>query len=841
MTGDDPAGGTERDDDPDLPVRPGDLVGGKYRVVRLLAKGGIGLVVEAHDMVLDRPVALKFLLPAGAADPEVLARFDLEARAAVKLQSEHVARVHDVGTAGQGRRFIVLEYLHGEDLAVKIARDGPLPFGTAAEYVVQACEALAEAHALGIVHRDLKPANLFLTRRSGGFSIVKVIDFGLAKTTIYPRADDGVGLGLTRSTSFIGTPRYMAPEQLRGAKATDARTDVWGLGTILWELVAGRPPFLGETMPVLCSEILTAEAPPLRSVRPEVPEAFDAVVRRCLRKEPAERWPTTADLAAALAPFCPPRALALVERAASHCGVRPSEIAEGDDPPPPPPAGTRSDRSDAIPAPPPESEARTPGPRERESSAALVADAPPAAPAHGVGWDRLRRFAWIAGVVLVLGAATLLALRLGGGGTEPARTHNLGSPCSADRDCRGGGCVEGICAKGCVNAADCPAPTRCMRDGLCSLPLRVGFVYVGVPEDEGWTLTHDIGRRDAEAALAYLETDYVSNVFDAAEAAKAIDDFAARGMDAIVGNSLSLLEPVERKAVEYPDVRFLVPTLPKPGPANLGFYFGRMEQAWYLAGYVAAHRAPRRRLGYVGALVTPEVVRHINAFTRGARRHDPGITVEVRWLGFWFDAGRPDERGRYREEALAEELIASGCDVIAHHTDNGRVVAAVEASPVEAYSIGNDNADACRKGPRRCLGTTWWNWGPSYVRLFEALHRGAAEAVAHVVDPIRANPRDSIVNFTVNVPVAGSDVAIDAAGLLAELTRDSGSDLPFRGPYCSTGQRTGCVPAGAAPTPEEVRTMCWFVEGVVERNDPADPRSPDRPARVPQPDCTRNQ
>jgi basic membrane lipoprotein Med (substrate-binding protein (PBP1-ABC) superfamily) len=141
-----------------------------------------------------------------------------------------------------------------------------------------------------------------------------------------------------------------------------------------------------------------------------------------------------------------------------------------------------------------------------------------------------------------------------------------------------------------------------------------------------------------------------------------------------------------------------------------------MYQAWYLAGYAAAQKSKAHRLGYVAGAVTPEEVRAINAFTRGAQRFDPHVVVEVRWLGAWFDSGPPDAKGRYKEERLAQELMANGCDVIANDADNGGVIAAVEQAQSGVVSIGSNSPDVCQRGPSTCLGATYWNWGPLYVR-----------------------------------------------------------------------------------------------------------------------------
>jgi basic membrane protein A len=268
-----------------------------------------------------------------------------------------------------------------------------------------------------------------------------------------------------------------------------------------------------------------------------------------------------------------------------------------------------------------------------------------------------------------------------------------------------------------------------------------------------------------------------------------------------------------------------------------------MEQAYHLAGYAAALKTKTKRLGFVGSYITPEVVRHINAFTIGAHRVDPSIVVEVRWVGFWFDTTpNPPPGYVFAETRLTQELLATGCDVIAHNVDNGRPVEAVEKAFSEqnpVYSVGNDNQDACVKGPKSCIGTSYWNWGPLYVRLLDEMHKGTWDPKKIVNDNIGLDPTTSIVNFGVQQSVAGSDVSMQVATLLGKLAAPDGVGKAFEGKLCSTGQRMpNCVNDGAKEiTDQELATMCWFVEGVIEKTDPLDPMSADKAAQVPSPDC----
>jgi len=292
-------------------VREGDILAGKYRVERVLGIGGMGVVVAAHHIQLDEKVALKFLLPEALGNPDAVARFAREARAAVKIKSEHVARVSDVGTLPNGAPYMVMEYLDGGDLAAWIRQRGALPIEQAVDFVLQACEAIAEAHALGIVHRDLKPANLFCIRRADGRLSIKVLDFGISKMSQF----GGPGpSAMTHASTLMGSPFYMSPEQMRSAREVNAQTDIWAIGIILFELLAGKLPFLAESLPELILRITTDPPAALRGFRPEVPASLEAVIRRCLEKDQQQRYPNVAEMALALLPFASKRGKASVER-----------------------------------------------------------------------------------------------------------------------------------------------------------------------------------------------------------------------------------------------------------------------------------------------------------------------------------------------------------------------------------------------------------------------------------------------------------------------------------------------------------------------------------------------
>jgi serine/threonine-protein kinase len=278
----------------------GDVLAGKYRVEKILGIGGMGMVVAATHLELDQRVALKFMLPGAAESPDTAARFLREARAAGRLNSDHVCRMVDLGRFDSGAPYIVMEYLQGESLAATLRRRGPLRVSDAVDYVLQAIEGLAEAHAHGIVHRDLKPDNLFLHRRNDGGTILKVLDFGISKISLH-----GVS---TRTGDIMGSPGYMAPEQMESTRSVDARADVWSLGVVLYQLVTGQPPFYGDTLPLLCMHVVNDEPAPMSAVRGDLPDGFEDAVMRCLRKEPDARYADVGELAHALAPFGPKNA-----------------------------------------------------------------------------------------------------------------------------------------------------------------------------------------------------------------------------------------------------------------------------------------------------------------------------------------------------------------------------------------------------------------------------------------------------------------------------------------------------------------------------------------------------
>ncbi|AKT36656.1 serine/threonine-protein kinase [Chondromyces crocatus] len=287
------------------PVAEGQVLAGKYRVERILGQGGMGVVVSAVHQQLQQRVAIKFLLPGATHD--ATERFIREARAAVRLKSEHVARVSDVGELEGGTPYMVMEYLDGTDLSQLVRHRGALPIEEAVTYVLHGCEAIAEAHSIGIVHRDIKPANLFLTTGADGSQTVKVLDFGISKAGQGGDAVGGTepGLSLTQTEMMLGSPLYMAPEQMRSAKSVDHRADIWSMGALLYQLVTGTVPFNTTSLAELILMINTQDPTPPRTYRPDLPEGLEAAILSCLRRNPQERFGNMGELAQAIAPYAP--------------------------------------------------------------------------------------------------------------------------------------------------------------------------------------------------------------------------------------------------------------------------------------------------------------------------------------------------------------------------------------------------------------------------------------------------------------------------------------------------------------------------------------------------------
>lgn len=286
-----------------VPLTPllevGSTLADKYRIERLLAEGGMGIVYEGFHVELEQRVAVKVVRAEYAHHQEAVERFLNEARAIARLRGHHIAKVLDTGRTDTGAPYMVLEYLEGRDLRTVLDSDGPLPIPLAVNYLLQTCEALAEAHAVGLIHRDLKPDNLFISRGADGEDVLKVIDFGISKRI------DRNGRCLTKQGQSLGSPHYMAPEQMASPEQVDTRADIWSLGIVLYELLTNAVPFSGESLAAACLQVLTAEPISIRDLRSDVPDALERIILRCLAKQREGRYGSVQELAVELSAFAP--------------------------------------------------------------------------------------------------------------------------------------------------------------------------------------------------------------------------------------------------------------------------------------------------------------------------------------------------------------------------------------------------------------------------------------------------------------------------------------------------------------------------------------------------------
>jgi len=297
-----------------------DLVAGRYRLETVLGMGGMGYVMSATQVEpggAGRRVAIKFMLPDALRSASLHSRFVREAEAIGRLRSEHVCRLLDTGRLPGGAPFMVMEHLLGADLERLVSDQGPLPLWEAADYTLQILEAIAEAHSQGIIHRDLKPANVFRAWVGDEVALIKVLDFGVAKA-----AD---GLHSTATDSVMGSPAYMAPEQIVSSKRVDERADIYSIGAILYFLLTGKPPFEAEQLPALCLKVLNEDPAPPSLHRPDLPAEVDEIILTCMARDQLNRYPNAAELAFALLPFAPERCTPLAEAAFRAIGHAPGK------------------------------------------------------------------------------------------------------------------------------------------------------------------------------------------------------------------------------------------------------------------------------------------------------------------------------------------------------------------------------------------------------------------------------------------------------------------------------------------------------------------------------------
>lgn len=451
----------------------------------------------------------------------------------------------------------------------------------------------------------------------------------------------------------------------------------------------------------------------------------------------------------------------------------------------------------------------------------------------------------------------------------------VGATCTSNDQCQGEGaqCTFGMCTTGCETNADCPLGSVCGgAEKRCVTPLKIGALFIG-NSAEGWTKTHGDGLAEVSTELGFPEVTVAESVTPGPGPEGAIakvEQFIAEGNQVIVATSTSYNADIVPLAAKYPDVKFLV-CEGSGVTQNLGSYYGRREQAWYLAGQIAARKSAHvgdgrpddKNLGIVGSFVSPDTVRNINAFLLGARSEKPNIEVEVRWSGFWFDYSNgatfsdgtvEDKDGSgfctsnapcFLEEYLTDKLVAGGADVVTHQTDVDRTVTFVEkynralpAGRTPVWSIANNNRYGCRATGNAtgsvlpaCLSAVYWNWTPLYRSLFSDM-RFNRWTPSDIYENLINDPARTIVG--VEVGEAGA-TAIDGktfSDAIAEIADQAAKGNPHhiffrRGPYPAIERADGDM-VGAPLTDDQVNTMCWFAKGVTERRDPecfADPRS----------------
>jgi len=449
-----------------------------------------------------------------------------------------------------------------------------------------------------------------------------------------------------------------------------------------------------------------------------------------------------------------------------------------------------------------------------------------------VGWHLAR-----AGLVILLGSTMLNAGGCSLVVDKDIQGSGIGTQCSTNSDCHAGVCEQGLCTAKCASNSDCPSSTMCVqKTGSCAAPLHAGFMYVGVTGDNGWSFTQEAGRVAAQNGLPYLTTEYVENVVTDDQVSKAARDMIDKGANVIVQTSQGGTTPMAALAKDFPAVTFLQLYNRTINTTNLGSYWVKLQQSWYIAGYVAAKKSKTNRVSWIGGYVSPQGVQRANGFIRGARRANPNIKVDIRWLGFWYDPSIVGTQSR--EELLVDQAIDSGSDVLIANIDNDKPYARVktrnQTGSKQVWSIETNNPALCANEYKdSCLGVAWINWAPIYIDQLDKIHRKTwTPGYVHV--GVKQDPTQSTVGFTPSESNLDPSLRLDIANLTSEFAKDP--EAPLRGAYNISGgtQRPeGPVKDGEVISEDELLEMCWFPEGAYEKVDPNNPNSDDRAATVP--------
>lgn len=444
--------------------------------------------------------------------------------------------------------------------------------------------------------------------------------------------------------------------------------------------------------------------------------------------------------------------------------------------------------------------------------------------ASSLGWVRYRKYGRLWGFTIHAQAIRLgaLASLLAGACSlvvDGTYELQLGASCNIDEHCASGECLENVCTQLCDVTRPCPGKLTCESNGYCfpvlgpiEGDLQVGFLYPGPLGDFGWTYAHNQARLQVERDLDFIKTRYIPDV-STANAAAHIQDLIASGSHVVVATSYDFLAPIQNAAHNNPDVRFLINAGFVSGP-NLGSYFGRMYQAYYLSGQVAGYATTTNTVGFVAPVPIPLAVRLVNAFALGVRRANPTAQVMVAWVDDWHNIALETES--------TVALYTKGADVIATATDT-RVVSEVvdkinrQGATTPVYSIGDDNADACGRYADSCLTAPYWNWAPLYRRFFEQIRAGTWDPQENPWVQIQQNPTNSVV-YLADIK-AGPLTSLEILSVEKQRTSLARTDprtrmMPFVGPV-RDNRGVPVLGPGEYLIDEELLRMCWFVQGVV--------------------------